>query len=152
MTESKINPKLLVSDYFDALINRVDIYTEEQLEKYSNQATIENPDKTNTEQHKSVIVCDFLNSTREKMIKISEAQDDALNRLDSIRNDIKMEEMKAEEIFEKVFANRFLFLIQINKFGESRLSHDTTRNELPFKLFLIKASFYIDESQMFILR
>ena len=151
MNKSKINPKLLVSEYFDALINRVDIHTEEQLEKYSNEDTMENPDKTNDEQT-SVIIWDYLNETREKMIKkISEAQVDALKRLEVIKNDIKMDET-AEEVFEKVFANHFMFLIQINSCRESILSEETIENQSVFKLLLIETYFFINESKMFILR
>ena len=144
MSESRVNPKLLVSEYFDALINRVDIHTEEQLEKYWNKDTMENPDKTNNEQ-KSVLVWDYLNKTREKMIKkISEAQVDALKRLEVIKNDIKSS--------EKVFANHFMFLIQINSFRQSKHSEKTSENKSVFKLVLIETFFFINESQMLILK
>lgn len=33
MKNSNGNPKLIISDYFDGLINKVEIYTEELLEK-----------------------------------------------------------------------------------------------------------------------
>ena len=142
MTDSKLNPKLLISEYFDALINRVDIHIEEQLEEYSNQETMEDPEDTNDEP-KRVLVWDYLNETREKMIKkISEAQVDALKKLETIRN---VNHEKAEEIYEKVFADRFHFIIQINYDITSNYYRPIVKKE---SLFLFETDFYIDHTQM----
>lgn len=36
MTElAKLNPKRVISEYFDSFINRIDIHTQEQLAKFS---------------------------------------------------------------------------------------------------------------------
>lgn len=45
----KINPKLVVSEYYDSLINRIDIHTEEQLAKFSDSDVVENAKTTKTE-------------------------------------------------------------------------------------------------------
>lgn len=138
MSDFKVNPKILISEYFDSLINRVDIQTEEQLEKFTSKSTRLNPDKASG--NKTINVWHYLNGMREKMIKkISEAQADALSKLDAIRKDIE----KDEEIYEKVFANRFFFLIQINNSQPSLFSS---------KIILIETCFYVNESQMIILK
>lgn len=41
MNESKVNPKKLVIDYIDSLKNKVDINTEEQLQKFSSSDVLE---------------------------------------------------------------------------------------------------------------
>ena len=142
ISEWKVNPKLLISQYFDSLINRVDIHTEELLGKYSSQQKMDNPDKAK-DQPKIVLVWDFLNGTREKMIKrLSEAQIQAFEKLETIREDLKKDETTAEEIFEKLFADRFFFII-----------HDEKKTDKStFKMFLIETYFYVSDYNMLILR
>lgn len=151
MSKSKVNPKLVVSDYFDSLINRVDVHTEELLEEYPSQATIEDPNNTLNEKN-TVVAWEYFNETRETLInKISETQVEALKKLETIRIEIKKDET-AEEIYEKVFANRFLFLIQINFIRESTFSSTNVVNDSPFKLLLVETYFYINQPDMLILR
>ena len=141
-----MNPKLLISEYFDSLINRVDIHIEERLAKFSSQKTMKDPHDTNDEP-RTVLVWDHLNETREKMIKkISEAQLEALKKLEAIKNDIKPDD-SAETIFEKVFADRFLFIIQIDDFS----FYDAKIVKSPFKLYLVDSYFYLKEENMVIL-
>lgn len=139
-----------MSKYFDSLIDRVNIHTEEQLKKYSSEDTMENPDKMNKEKT-NILVTDYLKGTREKMIKmIGEVQAEALKKLESIKEDV-MTDQTAEKIFGKVFANRFFFIIQINSFKEKQ---DTTEidNNSAFKLILIETHFYINEPQLLALK
>lgn len=106
----RVNPKLLIINYLDLLINRVDIHTEEALVK--NSQTIE---------------LNKLNATRDEMIKrIEEAQCDALEQLETIKNDLiktlTTSEGAHEKVFEAVFANRFLFLVEIESFKHEQKS------------------------------
>lgn len=43
MSKLKYNPKLLICEYFDKIINLIDIHTEKQLEKYSDRVLIDQP-------------------------------------------------------------------------------------------------------------
>lgn len=79
---------------------------------------------------------DHLNDAREEIIKkISEAQAEACNKLEAI-NDIKTNKT-TKEILEKLFSNRFLFIIQIN----SLRFLEEEENIEPLKLLLIETFF-----------
>lgn len=49
---SNLNPKKLVYDYYDALINKIDIHTEQQLEKFSSTDIFEFKPPENSEQQR----------------------------------------------------------------------------------------------------
>ena len=85
-----MNPKRLVIEVFDFYINQIDIHTEEQLEKYSDTDRItvskELDDDRQYEQSKSMLVWNYLNATRDKMIEmLNEAQAEALRQLELVK-------------------------------------------------------------------
>ena len=63
-----MNPKLLISNYFDSLVNLIDIHTEEQLLKSSETDLITNK-LVIGDSSGSVKVIDFINNTRDKLFK-----------------------------------------------------------------------------------
>lgn len=50
------NPKLIIIDYYDSLIRQVDIYTEEQLEKYSDESVIDDVTENNESDVREMIL------------------------------------------------------------------------------------------------
>ena len=50
MTQVHVNPKLIISQYYDSLINLIDIHTEELLDKYDENHLLQMPnDPSNRE-------------------------------------------------------------------------------------------------------
>ena len=175
-----MNPKLIISNYFDSLINQIDIHTEEELAKFKETDLIntEKPFKFDIfnkislygynynyesfimqpSRHiplGSVGVVDFLNETRMKLIeKINAAQVEAFKCCDQIKyqlNEInkdvtKSKEQKEDEIKGKVFAKKFLGILQINQIDQNR------ENKSPFKLYLVELDFYMNQDEQFLLR
>lgn len=41
--KDRVNPKLIISEYYDYLVNQIDIYTEELLEKYNENDLLQEP-------------------------------------------------------------------------------------------------------------
>ena len=99
-------------------------------------------------------MCVYLNETRDDMIKrINEAQTDALKRLETIRNEIELinqdnnttVEEKKEKIYARVFAKRFVTILQIEKFWEFNLNN--YRNPNHIKFYLLDTDFYMREHE-----
>lgn len=94
---------------------------------------------------------DFLNETRDKMLaKVNEAQGAAFKRYEQIKDQIKIsidgiksQEDREEEIKRKVFANKFIFLIRVDKIHENSLD-----NRSPFKLYLVELDYYMDKYEL----
>ena len=95
---AKTNPKLMIIDYYDLLIRHVDIYTEEQLAKYTK---IENnvlfkDVKENQADPKELKIpsenkTDLLNRKRDELIdKLREYQKDTLDYYETIKNELKV--------------------------------------------------------------
>lgn len=200
MTKLEVNLKRLVIEHFDSLINRVDIHTEEQLEKYSSAdilgKSVGNPngpvvfkkekiergedsksvlaipneptdpslsmcdeDIIEIEGPKPTLAWDYLNTTRTQMIKkLTEIRDDALKQIETLKN--KMDSVSHDEditkiqdkMFQKFIEKRFPLLIQINATKNRYGGNIQKKNTLPFKLFLIELDFYINDSDMLVLR
>ena len=122
-----MNPKLLISNYFDYLINLIDIHTEEELAKSNENNLVENLFQYELEDEKicqlnnkkysqwhdfshqpkrsippgSVKVINFLNETRDTLIaEVNAAQVDAFKRCDELRDELKViskDETKSQE-------------------------------------------------------
>lgn len=130
------NIKRLLVEYFEALINRVDIHTEEQLEKFSSTDTTDIPYKETftITTKKDINVHSYLNATRDGMIKkLNEAQIEALKHLEMVKNEIVLDDKttgnddpsstkKDEMALGKLLAKRFPIIIQIDDFGNDYLN------------------------------
>ena len=170
-----MNPKLIISNYFDSLVNRIDIHTEEQLKKTkeTDLIAIEKPFTYKESQLKyfrflseydlsnqpsrqiptgSIKVLDYLNETRDKLIAVvNAAQGEAIKRCDDIRDELnliskdvtKTKEQRDEEIKGKVFANKFLGLVQIDQIF-------IYENQSPFKLYLVNLDYYMGQHEQFL--
>ena len=145
MTQSRVNPKKLIIEHYDGLINRVDIHIEEQLGKYTNTDVLQEQPKlidyfnySRDHQYKrsykfeipestryvpgTTLVWDYLNATRDELIKILEkGQEEALKHLETIKTDLNLDEEcddlneKTEKVMEKLFAKSFPVVFHMNK-------------------------------------
>lgn len=176
-----MNPKLVISSYFDSLINIIDIYTEEELEKNKETdfVAIDKPfefDKdlkfyfnkydfshqpSNDLPHGSVRVKDYLNETREKLIAVVNlALGESLKRCEEIKDELikigkdgrKTNEEREEEVKRKVFANKFLGLVRIDRIDELSRMPKKINIQWPFKLYLVELDYFMDQSEQLLLR
>lgn len=200
MTDSKskkANPKRIIIDYIDKLVNFVDIYVEEQLQKCSNKSVLVEIEELakksakegrDQEQESNVSLstkqlnnydidqfdfdnevdvvirftsefssgskistAEYLNKTRDIIInQLGQAQKEALSQLETFKSEImsecKDESEKSERVMNKAFANRFPFLIRIEK---SKLIN--WNDTCPHSLYLIETDFYMNESCLLLL-
>ena len=161
------SPKMLIVDYYDDLIRDIDIYTEELLQKYSQDdlLTIAKPEKLdfcdefvffknpyrieyendlkiNVTQG-STKIHEYLNLVRSKAIEeINKAKEENLQRyeINKLRNKIDGTEEKLEEMRRELFEKKFCFLL--------RIDYDYIFNEENnnlFKLHTIVTDFYLDQ-------
>lgn len=177
----KMNPKVIISNYFDSLINQIDIHNEEELAKTKENdlIDIENPfsiDNNNQLRlykydfsHQpskhippgTVRVNEFLNTTREKLLaKLNVAQDQAFKVCDQIKDQLrviskdesKSQEEREEEIKRKVFANKSFGLLRIDRIKMMKRFDKIVKNESPFKLFLVELDYFMGPDEQFIFR
>lgn len=168
-----LTAKKVITTYFDSLTNRIDFYTEQQLLKYSDtDVVVVNDLSTMTgKTYKSVVsgessdcnkqqkrleetqVRDYLNTTREEMIKmLSQTQSDVFEQLELVKD--KLKSKKIGKICANVFAKRFPILVQVNSYQEdfSINKRPEGLNSSPFKLYLVVLDFYINQSDIHFLR
>lgn len=198
------HPKLIIIDYYDLLIRNVDIYTEEQLKKYTDENVIEivsddlvldkySEKYENNEENPIIMdfespnaniydlidkvpywrqsiykypkesekaknepppllsnVHKFLNNMRDEMIdELKKGQEAALKNYEKIKNEIKVDKLASEEEFDRsvvsrLFEKQFMFLLLDNKYE--------SKNNSPFKLYLIVLDFYLNKHEKEILR
>ena len=162
------SPKMLIVDYYDDLIRDIDIYTEELLEKYSQDDLLtieakprpekldfcdefvffknpyrieyENDLKINVTQG-STKIHEYLNLVRSKAIEeINKAKEENLQRyeINKERNKIDRTEEKVEEMKKELFEKKFCFLLRIDYIFNER-------NNNLFKLYTIVTDFYLDQ-------
>lgn len=198
----RINPKKLIADYIDSLINRVDIYTEEMLAEYSetdmlqfknrnmpfngykvpfkNDSTFdrklyENPyygelnmeikSKNQFDESGLIRVWDYLNSTRDKMIKrLNEVLEETFRQVESLKNDIELNGWwkngveATPQVIERLFSKKFPFLIEINGFSakikkkKTCLNLNTNNHPFMFSLYLVELDFFITDEDVNFLR
>ena len=189
------NPKLIITDYYDSLINYIDIHTEELLQKYSEPDLIKDDESYISQEPRiegrirlimdeikplkplkpfedkyppedkytydsssiktlsdftpgSTRVCDYLNGTRDVMIKfLLDAQKKTLEEVEFIRNDLKQlgkddsKCMDEDDVMAKLFANRFHMIIKVDKENtENRLGY---KKFFVFKLIIVDFDFYL---------
>lgn len=148
-SSTALNSKRLIVEYIDSLINQIDIHTEEQLKSYSGKnMLVEEPNSS-----KKISVEDYLNATREEIIKmLNEAQAEAFKQLEIVKEDINREDLgndkekRVETVLGKVFSKRFPILIKIERFNEIRCK--VKENQRLFKFYLIDVDFYINNQMM----
>lgn len=163
----RMNPKLMIIDYYDTQIRHVDIYTEEQLAKYeANEITNEKSSmnqKTSDLMPKNkkikldnseIDVCELLNRKRDEIIdKLRKCQEKTLTHYETIKNELKVldkssnEEMVEREITARLFEKNFEFVL-VN----TKLSSDDEKKPCPFNLFLIELDFYLSKHEKALLR
>ena len=108
-------PELLIYDYYDALINKVDIVVEEQLEQFENDEA--QNEENLTQKALNIKIRDFLNDTRDLVIEeIKQSRNANLEyyrenkQLFTIdRNHI--DENKIEALRAALFEKRYCFLV-----------------------------------------
>ena len=166
-----LSPKIEAINYFDNLIQRVDIDIEESIEKYNEEQTIgelnfrtsKNPFQLlyfyskSTEElitcenllPESTKVVDYLKQIRMRTIEeLRKEQNDTLDNLklnsidlDSINGNKKPQEEKIDELRSKLFKDKFPF----------QMLYKPPKQQWIFNLYTIITDFYISQSDIFIL-
>ena len=87
---------------------------------------------------------DYLNQSREDMLaELARAQAETMERYETIKNEFNMKECEQfERINAKLFADKFLFLVQSN----------ASNTRCHTKLLLVVLDFYLDQSQRVFLK
>ena len=167
------SPKLLIVDYYDDLIRDIDIYTEEQLAKYSQDDLL--PIESNPEYPSSVEIeglkdpykieykneseinvtpgwtkiIDYLNLVRSKAIEeINKAKEENLERYELNKSKYKydrnnMSDENLEEMKRELFKEKFCFLIRFEKFES-----ESTK----FELVTVVTDFYLDHNERHLIK
>lgn len=100
---------------------------------------------------------EYLNEVRNETIdQVRRAQADAFEKYESIKNEVNpREHVDNPEAFfdqlkQKVFANNFIGLIQVDRVNLANDEEPIVMNKLPFRLYLIVTDFYIDRHEQFL--
>lgn len=147
-----VNLKKIIIEHFDELINQIDIHTEEQLEKYSSTDTVQVPNEP--DDAKSMLVWNYLNTSRDEMIEyVRKAQDEALKLVEIIRNNSKMTLESNDDQVMRKFLLRMIRPPIILCMNETKREtyKPKVENPSPFKIYLINFEINIDISQNFLL-
>ena len=128
------NPKLFIINYYDKLIQLVDINTEQQLNRYKKTAM--------WNEQSNIKMSDHLNSMRETMIdELKRACDENMKDLASHDLNINDESMPRKEKVEfwksRIFSKKYCFLLK------SKFFHNYKRYKLDFSLILFVLDFYL---------
>ena len=128
------NRQLFIVNYYDKLIQLIDINTEQELNRYKKTAIWN--EQTN------VKMFDHLNSMRETMIdELNKACKENLNELDSYDLNINDKSMSRKEKVEfwksKMFSKKYCFLLK------SKFFNNENNNALDFSLVLFVLDFYL---------
>lgn len=175
-----ITPALLITNYYDSLINRVDIYTEKRINEYKekkSQPINDSYQSTNTygvksfnnpyEKTEDMFYFDkypliieqlesYLNEVRRKSIDaIRKVQAENLDFYNANKEKFKVDRQnltyeKLKELESSLFANRFCFLLNIEKIdkrSESIFDKNIRDNSL-FKLHTVITDFYLRPSDI----
>ena len=108
-------PELLIYDYYDALINKVDIVVEEQLEQFENDEA--QNEENLTQRALNIKIRDFLNDTRDLVIE--EIKQSRNANLEYYRDNKQLftidrnhiDENKIEALRAALFEKRYCFLV-----------------------------------------
>ena len=128
------NPKLFIINYYDKLIQLVDINTELQLNRYKKTAI--------WNEQSNIKMSDHLNSMRETMIEeLKRACDENMKDLASHDLNINDESMSRKEKVEfwksKIFSKKYCFLLKSKLFDSQNIK------ALDFSLILFVLDFYL---------
>lgn len=129
------NPKLFIVNYYDKLVQLIDINTEQQLNRYKKKAIWN--EQTNVKMH------DHLNSMRETMVEeLNKACEENLNDLGSFGdlniNDESMSRKDKVEFWKsKMFSKNYCFLLK------SKFFDNQNNNAIEFSLVLFVLDFYL---------
>lgn len=167
MTKNISNPRLLISLYFDLLINTIDVYAEEQLEKFSTQgyldkllaeirfyqfsALIDSQNQSNESKFDftKLTIKEYINKIRQDMIDLLRSEEIIINkRYDLIRVELKSikyqeeennEEENLDQLMSKLFTEKFYFIYYP---GSSSIKNENNIRVFDLELFVV--DFYID--------
>lgn len=149
----EINPLKLIIDYYDSLVNQIDIYTEKVLEANSpsEQLVLNNETDNSNEnnyfrnnQLSEIFYVDpnsekfniqfYVNKTREEMISmLRKLEDETIKCYQQLKKSgDKLDKCDEETIMSVLFADNFPFIVYQN-----------SQENKQFKLFLIVLDFYI---------
>ena len=128
------NPKLFIINYYDKLIQLVDINTEQQLIRFKKTAI--------WNEQSNIKMSDHLNSMRETMIdELKRACDENMKDLASHDLNINDESMSRKEKVEfwksRIFSKKYCFLLK------SKFFNNKNRNPLDTSLILFVLDFYL---------
>lgn len=138
--------RLLISRYFDSMINLIDLHAEELLEKLNK--TTKNEDKLSDDTTQQLEI----DTIRHDMIdKLRGEEGHAYQRYQLIRDQLKLndDESRTEEdiwdlVMSKIFSNKFFFLMLAAADSESPKNN--------FELVLIEVEFYMDRFEKLMFR
>ena len=170
MASNMFSPKIEIINYFDELINKVDIDIEETLNKYNEHrilgdikcpeikkraVTIHNitslfETQQNDEKQtvnlwsESTKVVDYLHQVRKRTIEeLRKAQEEALENYKLNTSRFKAFEEMSDEFKSQLFAEKFYFQV--------RLTNENYDQQCIFKLFTFVTDFYMSPSDIYIL-
>ena len=157
MTKNISNPRLLISRYFDSLINTIDVYAEEQLENFTTQGYLDKilaeigffqiPDPNDFDFTKLTIE-EYINKIRQDMIDLLRSEESVIyKRYDLIRVELKSityevensEEENLDQLMSKLFTEKFFFI-----FYPRSSSTNDEKNIRVFDLKMFVVDYYID--------
>lgn len=147
----------MITDYYDSLIRHVDIYTESELDKYS-QSDSSSFNSVFTKKKKIKLdVCEVLNNKRDELIdRLRKWQKRTLAHYESIKNELKVidksattasEEIVDREINSRLFKNSFAFL-----FFNTKPRFNTSNTFSAFQLYLVELDFYLTKHEKALLK
>ena len=151
MSEFTSTPRLLITEYYDSLINQIAIYTEELIKKVKKEI-LEKLKRLNSSMNfstKTEEAMDKLNRARQKSIDaIRKVQNENLDFYNANKEKFKLDrttENKLEEIKSQLFSNRFCFLLDFEKNSLYSIEREI---ESLFKLRTVITDFYLRESDI----
>lgn len=170
-----LTPRLLITEYYDSLINHLDIYTEKRINECKEKDQRE--DKLNEARQKAI---DTIIKVRDENLEFyNDNKDDTEMRIKQVKEhiqnyqeleskkkkrkhystrankaDIKGAKSKVqnqnlplEEIKSILFANRFCFLLDIEKLNRKSTDRKSVESSL-FNLCTVVTDFYLRESDI----
>lgn len=141
--------KKLIIERFDLFVNQIDIYTEEQLEKYSSTDTVQVPNEADTatrsgREFRTMRVCDYLNKTRDELIeKVRECEHEALRQVEEIPRNLKASFGHTQNAVLRKLLFRIIpcpFILKIHEIKNEK----RVKNSSPFNMYLIKLEVNMD--------
>ena len=100
----------------------------------------------------TVRVKDYLNTTRDELIShVKKYEEDALNRYKENKEDLLRSfqtigdrDAQVDEFKKRLFANKHIGVLQIDKIIRRKINDEILTVESPFTLFLVELDFFFD--------